>query len=184
MPAKPEDRRERKSDNLVFIVCIIIASIFWLLIKLSAVYNEDYQFKVSYFNVPDGKNLSEIIDSTLDVTIKAKGFAILRLNLFEDMDNIAINLKDIGFTKRNGNVYQINTESLKEKIGDAIGIDPSDVTISRSILRFVLENLAEKTVPVSPNLSLEFRKQFDLYEPPVVSPSKVKVLARPRCWIH
>ncbi len=179
MPATPEEKRERKSDNLVFIVCIIIASIFWLLIKLSAVYNETYHFKVNYFNVPEGKNLSSIVDSTLDVTIKAKGFAILRLNLFEDMKNININLNDIGFTKRGGNVYQVNTEGLKEKVGDAIGIDPSDVTIPRSILRFVLEQLVEKIVPVTSDLSLEFREQFDLYEPPVVTPSRVKVFGPP-----
>ncbi|NOX86606.1 MAG: hypothetical protein GXO86_11700, partial [Chlorobi bacterium] len=152
MPSTPEEKRERKSDNLVFLICIIIASIFWLLIKLSAVYNETYHFRVNYYNVPEGRNMSRIIDSTLDVTIKAKGFAILRLNLFEDMENINIDLKDMGLMAKNGNVYQISTDRLKEKIGDAIGIRPSDVGISRSSLRFVLEKLAEKTVPVSPDL--------------------------------
>ncbi|NOX86927.1 MAG: hypothetical protein GXO86_13350, partial [Chlorobi bacterium] len=56
---------------------------------------------------------------------------------------------------------------------------PSDVGISRSSLRFVLEKLAEKTVPVSPDLSLEFKPQFDLYEEPSVTPSKVKVFGPP-----
>ena len=179
MPANPEEKRERKNDNLVFVICLIIASIFWLLIKLSAVYNESYSFRVSYYNVPEGKNLSKIIDSTLNVKIRAKGFTILRLNLFEDMNNLTINLKNAGLIANEGNYYQISTEGLREKIGEAIGISPGDVVISRPVLRFVMEDLAEKTVPVTPELSLEFRKTYDLYEPPVVSPGKIKVYGPP-----
>ncbi|HDO28051.1 MAG TPA: hypothetical protein ENH02_08050 [Bacteroidetes bacterium] len=180
MPTSPSEKKaRRKSDNLVFFICFIIAAIFWLLIKLSGVYNETYHFKVNYSNVPDGKNLSRVIDSTLDVTIKAKGFTILRLNLFENMKNLNINLKNMGLMSREGNVYYVNTDMLKTKIGKAIGIPNSDVKFSKSTLGFVLEQLSKKVVPVSANLDLGFEEQYDLYENPVVTPSKIKVFGPP-----
>ena len=37
-----------KNDNIIFIVCIIIAGLFWGLIKLSDYYTETYEFKINY----------------------------------------------------------------------------------------------------------------------------------------
>lgn len=167
--------QRRKSDNLVFVVSIFIAAVFWLLIKLSDTYNETYHFKVNYFNAPKGKNISRLIDSTLDISFKAKGFTILRLNLFENMEKININLKTIDMMSKDGDVYAINTDELKGKIGSAIGISKQYVTISKPTIGFVMEKLSKKEINVRANLSLDFEDQYDLYEKAKVIPSRVKV---------
>ena len=59
-----------RSDRLIFIICILFASLFWLLIKLSDVYSVNYSFRVTYNNVPSALRLTKMVDSTLDPRVQ------------------------------------------------------------------------------------------------------------------
>jgi len=166
---------KKKSNNFTFIVALLIASFFWLMIKLSNPYDVSYQFKVNYTNIPQQKILTNIIDTTVNIRIKAKGFVLLRLELMEDMENLNINLSqyNIGNSKRD--IYYVNTSEIMETIGNYLNIPISQVDISTLRLEFVMEDLFEKTVKVKSNIIFQFAPQYNFYSDLTISPAEIKI---------
>jgi hypothetical protein len=165
----------RRIDNLIFFICIIIAAVFWTLIKLSEFYTESVDMKIGYINIPEGKKLTALDDSAVSVNISARGFAIMRMWLFEDMDNLNINLDNFNIDRREGNHFYVYTQEMKERLAELFSVSDTEIEFSKTTLGFVLEDLAEKKIRVVENLDLKFRQEFDLYEPPVMTPEEVLV---------
>lgn len=164
-----------RSDRLILIICIIIASLFWLLIKLSDDYTVNYSFKVSYNNVPSDLRLTKIIDSTLNLNLTARGFIILRMNLFDDMENLDINLDNYSIESKGGIVYAIYTNALTERFADIVGVNENDIHFSKATLTFDMEKTGEKRVLVVPDYSLNFVNQYDLYNEVKADPAFIMV---------
>jgi hypothetical protein len=169
-----QESRGRKNDNVIFIICLIIAFVFWGLIKLAEVYNVTYTFKLHYENVPVEKRLTSMSDSTLAVNFSARGFKILRLNIFEDLSILNIDLAETDMIKE-GSEYFIYSQELRDQLAGIIGISESEISFSESMLGFKLENLFEKEIDVLANLSIQYKEQYDLYEKEIVTPSRVSV---------
>ena len=164
-----------RNDNLIFIICILIAALFWGLIKLSHIYPASYTFKVSYDNVPVEKRLTRLTDTTVEVNFSARGFAIMKLSLFQDMTQLNIDLEDQDLMRKDGNDYFIYTRELRQKIADEVELPETEIDFSKTTLGFILEDLHEKQVHVGSNIVLKFKEQYDLYEEEIITPSSVKV---------
>lgn len=169
-----QESRGRKNDNIIFIICLIIAFVFWGLIKLAEVYNVTYTFKLNYKNVPVEKRLTSMLDSTLAVNFSARGFMILRLNMFEDLSVLDVDLNEIDMIKERDE-YFVYSQELRDQLAEIIGISESEISFTESMLGFKLDNLFEKEIDVLANLSIIYREQYDLYEKEIVTPSKVRV---------
>lgn len=175
------DRRTQQSlfrfgsDRLIFFICILIASLFWLLIKLSVVYSVNYTFRVSYSNISPELRLTKIVDSTLNLNLTTRGFTILKLNLFDDMENLDINLGNYDIEHKGGIEYSIYTNELVEKFADIVGINESDIKFSRNTLTFEMEKTGEKRVHVVPEYKLNFVSQYDLYSEVKADPEYIVV---------
>jgi hypothetical protein len=165
----------RKNDNIIFFVCIIIAALFWGLIKLSGFYTETYAFKINYTHVPVDKQLTRMADSTLEVNIQARGFAILKLGIFKDENIVNIDLENIKVIKNEDDNYLVYTQELKPVLAKTIKIEENDITLSKTTLGFTLEDLYDKQISVIEDQELSFRQQFDIYEAISITPEKVKV---------
>jgi len=168
-------RHMKRSDNLIFLVCIIIAAFFWLLIKLGDLYPVSYNYKISYSNVPVEKRLTNIIDTTLNISFTARGYDILRLNMTESTESMTIDLDDYKIENIINDKYSINIDLIKEELANYINIKESDVKLSKNTLQFILDELYEKEVEVKGRHLIEFKDQFDLYEKELLSPQTVLV---------
>ncbi len=164
-----------KSDQLLFIICIVIASLFWFLIKLSDPYSTTYTFKISYNNEPTDKMLTALEDSTINLSLRARGFKILQLNLFENTEEANINLSNYKLNQRSETEYFIYTQPLEERIANLLEIPETEIQFSKTTLSFILEDLESKQVIVEENLSFLFTDQYDLYEEASISPEKVTI---------
>ncbi len=164
-----------RSDRLIFIICLLIASMFWLLIKLSDIYSVNYSFGLKYNNVPAELRLTDLTDSILDLSLTARGFAILKMNLFNNMDVLDINLANYTIDHKGGNKYSIYTQELIQSLSELVNVDEKDIQFSRAILLFEMEKTGEKLMPIIPNFSIEFAKQYDLLEEVKSEPQEVKV---------
>lgn len=163
-----------KNDNIIFIICLVIAFVFWGLIKLSKFYEVSYIFNIQYTNVPVDKRLTSMTDSTLQAEFRARGFFILRINLFEEMSQLPVDLENCTLEK-SGTDYFVNTSELLEVIASKTNIPESDIRIDEAKIRFRLEDLFEKEVNVEANLNLSYKDQYDYYEKEIISPKSVKV---------
>jgi len=168
-------RYMKRSDNLIFLVCIIIATFFWLLIKLADTYIVSYNYSIIYRNIPVEKKLTKIIDTTLNISFKARGFDILRLNITESKEKMTLDLKDYEIENIKNDEYYISTGLIKEELANYINVSESDIELSKNRLQFILDELHEKEVKVKGRHLIEFKDQFDLYEKELLSPQTVSV---------
>ncbi len=164
-----------RSDNLIFVVCIIIALLFWALIKLSHDYPASYTFKLKYKNAPVEKRLTGLVDTTVNIKFSAVGYSIIKLALFEDMTELTIDLENFNLMKKESNEYFIYTDELKEEMASRVNLPATEIDFSRTTIGFILEDLHEKEVEVLSNIKLQFKEQFDLYEKEIITPTSVKV---------
>lgn len=163
-------KEKMKSDQVLFIICMVIAFVFWGLIKLSDQYNTTYTFHVDYSNAPANKKLTQYIDSTINLSIKSRGFKILELELFEDMNLLSIDLNKYNIIHKEGDVFFIYTQPIEAQMSELVGIPESEIKLSKTTLSFVMEELHSKVVPIIGRQSLSFRDQFDLYVDALIQP--------------
>ena len=164
-----------RNERFVFIMCVFIATSFWLLIKLSEIYNVNYELKVHYDNPPSELRLTEIADTTLTLNFTARGFAILKMNLFEDMDNLDIDLNNYSIEENGKDKYSIYTSELSTNLAQMTGVDENKISFSKPVLFFKMEKTGEKVVPLLPDYQLNFAEQFELYSEVKVTPNTVKI---------
>ena len=164
-----------RNDNWIFFTAILVSVLFWILIKLSDPYTVPYSLRVNYINIPKEKRMTFVSDSSVNVNITARGFEIINLNLFEDMDVLDINLDNFSLMKKEGQNYFVYTEELTEKLADVIGVPKKNVHFSKNTLSFTLTELSQKEFPLVNLVQFEFAEQFELYENPILTPTRVTV---------
>ena len=173
--SRPAATRESNNDNVIFIICIVMAAVFWALIKLSDLYTVSYTFHVAYDNIPAQKQLTGLSDSTINVNFTARGFTILRLNMDGDRQNLVVDLDKVQIMHQENEHYFIYTQELRELLAETIEIPETDIDFSKTTVGFVLEDLYSKQVEVVETHNLRFKAQYDLYEPAIVTPKKITV---------
>ncbi len=164
-----------RNDNWIFFTAVFISILFWVLIKLSDPYTVPYTLRINYTNIPKEKRLIYISDSFVNVDVTARGFEILELNLFEDMDVLDINMDNFSLMRKEGEEYYIYSEELREKLAEIVGIQKVNVHFSKNTLAFTLADLEEKEVFVTNLIHFEFTEQYGLYEKSIFTPEKVRV---------
>jgi hypothetical protein len=172
--SKPKSKG-RRNDNLIFIICVLIAALFWGLIKMSHIYPASYKFDIQYSNIPVEKRMTSLTDSAVEVNFNARGFLIMKLSLFEDMSFLDIDLSECELMRKEGEDYFIYTLELRDQIASKVELPETEIDFSKTTLGFVLEDLHEKQVEVVSDIKLVFREQYDLYEKEIISPTSVKV---------
>jgi hypothetical protein len=163
----------------VFLVCLIFSSIMWGMIKLTHEYEVTVKFDVAASTLPKGKILVGNTDSVISITLKAKGldyysriFSAQRKPLFIDLENLRLSRKGdlyYGYARSSRRARSI-TDQLPSGV-EVIAIDPDT-------LHFVFEKSFTKKVPVKPDISLEFSKQYNLYDSIRLKPDSVRVTGR------
>ncbi len=164
-----------KSDRLVFIICILIAAVFWLLIKLSGEYTVENTLKIKFGNEPPGLRVTKMIDSTLSLSLTARGFSILRMNLFNKLKYLDVNVNKCTVEPKGNSEYAIYTQELTSSLAEKLGVSEKNILLSKAIITFDMEKTSKKKVPIVPVYSLQFNSQFDLYKNVTADPSSVVV---------
>ena len=90
----------------IFLICFLIATIFWLLLALSNEYNTALSFPVNYVNMPGKKVIMNELPSKINVNLKTTGFKILSFGLKKEQKTLEIDVAE-KFTNT-----KINTDFL------------------------------------------------------------------------
>ena len=169
------DEKKKKSNYFIFLFCVLIATFFWLLIKLSDTYTEIYEFQVDIENAPSDQRLTTLSDSSIKISINANGFKMLKLNLMSSTRSLIIDLDKYDINNYGQNQYYINTSNLREEMADRIGIEPNNLEMSLEKLRFTMEKLKSRKINVYNASQLDFAPQYDLYSAVNLSPNTVTI---------
>lgn len=170
--AKPRDTREL-SNTAILIICMGIAFLLWLLIKLSNTYSGQVTAYVHYSNLPENKVLVKPLEKKVKLRVETTGFKLLLSNVGFQPVNIDIDFQELH------NTHFILTEDVKKRISENLPPDIKLHSISPDTLYLYFDEKATKKVPVRLDADLEFEKQFGLKKSVQLSPETILV-AGPR----
>jgi hypothetical protein len=175
---KPMDGKLRNRLS-VFLICIVISVIMWGMIKLSREYQIPVRFRVVPENLPKGKVMIANPDSVISITMKAKGLELYS-RIFSTRSNmVTISLENLRM-KQEGDQYTgfLRTSKMLKSIAQQLpgGFEMS--AVEPDTLHFVFEKSFRKKVGVRPWLSLDFSRQYQLYDSVRTDPDSVYISGR------
>jgi len=108
-----------KMPSLAFVLCLVISAMLWLFVSLAQEYTVNYDYKLSFTDMPPGKSKAVSGPNTLRLTFKAKGFTLLSPSFWESNRTLRLSVKElVKFKGENLNSYQFTqtelTDYLKE----------------------------------------------------------------------
>lgn len=170
------DKLRENQNAIVFLICVLIATGLWFLNALSKDYTTIISYPVKYVNAPARQFLANEPPSKLDLKVDAHGFTLLRHKLSLSSSPIILGLSNIteGLQSNNG-TYRVQTDHFRKRISSQISNEIKINEILPSEIVIVLDSLKTKTVPVIPNIELDFKSQFNLKNPTTVKPDEVSI---------
>jgi len=175
---KPLDGKLRYKLS-VFLVCVLLSSIMWGMIKLTHDYDVTVRFKVEAASLPKDRILVGNPDSVISITVRAKGLDYYSRLLSAQLKPLYFNLNDLKL-KRSGDRYtgylrtSRNTRLILDQLPSGIEI----LSIDPDTLHFIFERSFSKKIAIRPDVSLKFSRQYNLYDSITVIPDSVLVSGR------
>ncbi len=157
-----------QEDRAILLICIGIALVFWLLVKLSQRYTTVRQVTFD-FEIPEGKALADAPPKDMRVEIEGTGWDLL----FDYFSNPVIELSyDLSQTD---NLLlsrsQLRSEILRQLSSGDIKISE----INYESIDLELEEKVTKTVPVQLQRKLSFGPEYHLRDSIELAPDSVSV---------
>lgn len=160
----------------VFVICVAISTLIWFLIKLSDVYNSEISFPVKYINPPQGKILVNEVDSIITLNIQDKGYTIAALRYLRRSTPFEVDMSKLRL-HRKGRQYEsrINTLTWVQSLANEYGFEGEIFYIYPDTINFLFESEATGKIPVRPNVKINLKKQYFLYDSIHTEPSEVSI---------
>jgi hypothetical protein len=165
--------RRNRQQIIIFLVCLGISVLLWLMIKLNRHYVHTVTFSVNLSGLFENQKLVPLQRDTVVVEIKAQGYQLLfnevtMANILE----IDLNKTLLRESSRPGILY-ISSQSLLARIATQFPVSTELLSIKPDTLFFRVEDIESRKVAVVPNLLLDFKLPFNLYDSVTISPDSV-----------
>lgn len=162
---------------IIFIICLIIATILWFLNALSKNYITSISYPVKYVNLPENKFIINEPPRHLDLKVNAHGFTLLRYKMKLALSPVILNISEILNENRSaGNAtYSIPTNSFSDMITNQVSSEIRIMDIRPVSITLAFDSLESRMIPVKSRGEIQFKPRFDFSDSTVISPGKVRV---------
>jgi len=149
----------------------------WGLIKLSRDYEAPVKYIVNLEQLPDGKILVGNPDSVITLQMNAKGLDLYSRMFLRGKNQVVISLAGMKL-RRDGDLYYglLRSSKLMKSLADQLPIGAKLIGIEPDTLHFVFEKSFRQRVAVHAVVSLDFVKQYQLYDSLRIKPDSI--------WVH
>ena len=146
------------SSMMIFVV---IAALFWLLIKLSSNYTVTEPLTINIKDTPADLVLTNGTQK-IKVTLSTSGFELLNY-YFKPISRrkVDISLEEVPLHKDGESTYSFNSSYAKEKIANFLTLEPSEISFDENRIILNMEQLDSIRVKVIPNADLTYEKQYN-----------------------
>lgn len=157
------------------IICIVIAALLWLIIKLTLVYSVTESFAIKFTDIP-ADQIVQNDNYHVEATMTTTGFKLLNYYRRAPKNRvIVLSLKDINYKKSNFETYSYSKRYLEESIAEFISATTNEVQIADELQYFVMSKLASKKVKIVPQTNLAFERQYNYYGEPFSIPDSATI---------
>jgi hypothetical protein len=148
--------------QIIFAVCLAIASILWFLNALSKSYTTNIYYPVKYVNLPKNKFIINEPPQKLQLRVNAHGFTLLRYKLSLAFSPVALNIAGIMDENRiqSGGNINIQSGTILDKITGQISSDIHILDVRPTSLQLMFDSLESRFVPVAGRIEVQYLSRF------------------------
>ena len=155
------------------IVFILIATLLWLIIKLSDTYTVTVPFAINYVEIP-ASQLVQDNNQEVSVTVTTTGFKLLNYYFMPRKNRkIDISLKEIKYKKNEDDSYSYSNRYIIDQVGEYLASNTNEILMAEDVQDFKMSRLAWKKVRVVPETNFSFEKQYNYYGTPSATPDSI-----------
>lgn len=167
--------RRNRRQIVVFMVCLGISLLLWLMIKLNRHYVHTVTFRVNLSGMFENQRMIALQPDTVKLEIKAQGYQLL-FNEVTIARSLEIDLSNtlLRPTSQPGILY-ISSQSLMARIATQFPVTTEMLSIKPDTLFFRVEDIETAWVKVHPDIVLDFKANHFLYDTILVKPDSILV---------
>lgn len=166
--------RKVNSELLVFLFCLALSCMFWLMMTLNDVYEREVPIRMELTGVPKNVVITTELDDTLRVIVRDKGYALASYFYGNGPDPIKIPFET--HANRKTGVGTVTLAELKSLAASRLDGSSTVVSIRNERHNFYFNNGDYKRVPVRLTGSVTARQNYYLART-VIRPDSVTVYA-------
>ncbi len=159
----------------IFSVFLFIASGVWFLNALSGEYTSKIVYPVTYKNIPENISDPGQAPKSLNLTVKASGFRLLRLPSI-CKNPLVIDLAKHAVRNTNTAIYTLQTEGLIDNFFPN-SEDVEIIQIHPSEIHWTTGKMHKKKVPVKLDISLTAKKLYMQSDHVVLQPDSISIFS-------
>ena len=140
---------------------VIIAALFWLLIKLSSNYTVTEPLTINIKDAPADLVLTNGTQK-IKVTMSTSGFELLHY-YFKPTSRrkVDISLEEVPLHRDSESTYSFGNSYAKEKIANFLTLEPNEISFDENRITLNMEQLDSVKVKVIPNVDITYEKQYN-----------------------
>lgn len=167
--------RKRRRQIFVFITCLLISGLLWLMIKLNRDYVHTITFSVKVSGQQDGQRLIALQSDTVVLELKAQGYQLL-FNEISMARSLDIDLSKTLLRQSNRpDILYISSQSLLARIATQFPVSTELLNVKPDTLFFRVYETEERRVPVLPDIVMNFQENYMLYDTLQLDPDSVTI---------
>ena len=171
-------RRMKINRNLlVYMVSVVLASIFWFLNKTGSYISTSKEFRVEYSGVPGDKILLPgVTTSVLKVAVSVKGSLLLTSGNFQDflrIDLSKLTLRNVPHA--DSTLKYVSDDDIRQQIESQLPADFKFVSVQPDTLFLDFGRSVTKTVPVVLDADISFETQYRAADGIILQPDSVEI---------
>lgn len=140
----------RRGRNVIlYIMCLLVASIFWLILTLDQEVEYDYELAVQLKNVPDSVEVISDVPPAINVLLKGKGNQFFKYH-FVKLPQFEIDYRQYA---RNNNSISMSRSKIDSRLRDMFGQNVDVLAVNPDSIRIVYTTLDGVKLPVKNKIS-------------------------------
>jgi hypothetical protein len=159
----------------VFSICLLLASLFWVLLACNDHYSTKIWASVSYINMPENRMLIEKLPQTAEMLVNGSGYDLIAYIIRPNLANIIIDGRYIGVnaSSKTGQAFVTTTSSIDFFNREHFDIKALNILPDTIFFSFFERGI--KKVPVHLNRYLTFDRQFSLSDSISINPDSILI---------
>jgi hypothetical protein len=159
----------------VFGICLLLASLFWVLLACNDHYSTKIRASVSYINMPENRMLIEKLPQTAEMLVNGSGYDLIAYIIQPNLANIIIDGRYIGVNaaSKTGQAFVTTASSIDFFNREHFDIKALNILPDTIFFSFFERGL--KKVPVHLNRYLTFDRQFSLSDSITLNPDSILI---------
>ncbi len=156
-------------NALVFLICTLLAGVFWLVKAMEEQYTTTISFPIQYQSFPDNKLLKDSLPGSATLKVRSSGWQLLKLKWEKAPNPLVVNLS------QGGDSHLIQ---LEERAFFRAGEVPKKLKvldIAPDSVKIAFDQALEKKVPVVLNGNFDFAKHHELADSIAKVPKTVRI---------